>query len=167
MHAVFDKVRADERKEVVKRAQELFAVGCPKTRKPPRLSKRDKGAKRSSTTKASAEIGWLARRRSTVMAATKLPKTHNLVGAGHVATALPKTHNLVGPGMWELLCPGFTNLWGPGVWELLCPGLTTLWGPRVWDPPSCRKVLGESSGSAWPSNNNKKRERAEETFPDK
>ena len=84
-------------RRLVKRAQELFAEGCPKTSKPPRQSRRDKGTKRSSTTKASAEIGWLARRRNIVTAATtKLPKTHNLVGAGHVGAALPGTQNVVG-----------------------------------------------------------------------
>ena len=57
MRAVFDKVIADERKEVVRRAQELFASGCPRTRKPPRHSRRDKGTNRLSTTKASIEIG--------------------------------------------------------------------------------------------------------------
>ena len=31
-----------------------------------------------------------------MMAATKWPKTHNLVGAGHVGAALPGTHNFVG-----------------------------------------------------------------------
>ena len=67
--------------------------------------------------------------------------------------------------MWELLCPGLTTLWGPGMWELVCPGLTTWWGPRVWEPPSCRKVLGESNGSAWPSNI-KKLQRKEEAFQD-
>ena len=35
-----------------------------------------------------------------VRAAAKLPKTHNLVGAGHVnvGVALPRTHDLVGAG---------------------------------------------------------------------
>ena len=46
--AVFDKVTADERKEVVRRAQELFAEGCPRTMKLPRHSRRGKGAKRLS-----------------------------------------------------------------------------------------------------------------------
>jgi len=31
-----------------------------------------------------------------VTAATKWPRTHNIVGAGHVGAALPGTHNLVG-----------------------------------------------------------------------
>ena len=71
-----------------------------------------------------------------VRAATKLPRTHNLVGAGHdnVGVALPRTHDLVGPGMWE--------------------------------PPSCRRVLGESSGSAWPSNIKKRLQTEEEAFQD-
>ena len=58
LRAVFEKVSADERKEVVRRAQELFAEGCPRARNPPKQSRRDKGAKRLSTTKASTEIGW-------------------------------------------------------------------------------------------------------------
>ena len=53
-----------------------------------------------SKTKASTEIGWLRRRRRTVTVAAKLPRTHNLVGAGHVnvGVALPRTHDLVGAG---------------------------------------------------------------------
>ena len=94
LRAVFDEVGADERKEVVKRAQELFAEGCPKARNPPHQSKRDKGTNMSSKTKASAEIGWLARRRNIVTAATKLPKAHELVG----------------PGIWELLWPILATL---------------------------------------------------------
>ena len=100
LRAAFDKLSANERKEVVSRAQELFAEGCPRTRKLSRNSRRDKGAKRFSRTKTSTEIGWLARRRNMVRAATKLPRTHNLVGAGHVnvGVALPRTHDLVGAG---------------------------------------------------------------------
>ena len=100
MRAAFDKLSANERKEVVSRAQELFAEGCPRTRKLSRNSRRDKGTKRFSRTKTSTEIGWLARRRNMVRAATKLPRTHNLVGAGHVnvGVALPRTHDLVGAG---------------------------------------------------------------------
>ena len=37
MRAVFDKVSADERKAVVRRAQKIFADGCP------RHSRRGKG----------------------------------------------------------------------------------------------------------------------------
>ena len=48
LRAVFDRVSADERKEVVRRAQELFAEGCPRTTKFPRHSRRDRGAKRLS-----------------------------------------------------------------------------------------------------------------------
>ena len=96
MRVVFDKVSADERKAVVRRDQELFAEGCPRTRNPPRHSRRDKGAKKLLTTKASTEIGWPARRRSIVTCAAKLPRTHNLVGAGHAGAALPRTHDLVG-----------------------------------------------------------------------
>jgi hypothetical protein len=85
LRAVFDKVSAEDRKAVVRRAQELFAEGCPRTRNPTRHSRRDKGIMRSSITKANTESGWLARRRSIVTAATKLPRTHSLVGAGRVA----------------------------------------------------------------------------------
>ena len=98
LRAVFDKVSADERKEVVRRAQELFAEGCPRTRKLSRNSRRGKGAKRFSRTKTGTEIGWLARRRSIVTVAAKLPRTHNSAGALHVGAALPRTHDLVGAG---------------------------------------------------------------------
>ena len=50
LRAVFDKVSADERKEVVRRAQELIAAGCPRTRNPPRHARRDKGTKKLSST---------------------------------------------------------------------------------------------------------------------
>ena len=100
LRAVFDKLSANERKEVVSRAQELFAEGCPRTRKLSRNSRRGKGAKRFSRTKTSTEVVWLARRRNMVRVAAKLPRTHNLVGAGHVnvGVALPRTHDLVGAG---------------------------------------------------------------------
>ena len=112
LQAVYDKVSADERKEVVRRAQGLFAEGCPRTRNPPRQSRRDKGANMSSTTKASTEIGWLARRRSIVTAAAKLPMTHVLVGSGHMGAALPGTRNLVGAGHVGAALPGAHNLVG-------------------------------------------------------
>ena len=112
MRVVFDKVGAEERKEFVRRAQELFAEGCPRTRNPPRHPRRDKGTKRSSTTKASIDIGWLARRRSIVTVAAKLPRTHNLVGAGHVGVALLGIHNLVGAGLVGVALPGTHNLVG-------------------------------------------------------
>ena len=100
LRAAFDNLSANERKEVVSRAQELFAEGCPRTRKLSRSSRRGKGTKRFSRTKTRTEIGWLARRRNMVRAATKLPRTHNLVGAGrvNVGVALPRTHDLVGAG---------------------------------------------------------------------
>ena len=43
LRVVFDKVSTDERKEVVRRAQDLFAEGCPRTRNHPRQSRRDTG----------------------------------------------------------------------------------------------------------------------------
>ena len=36
----------------------------------------------------------------------KLPRTHNLVGAGHVGVALPGAHNLVGAGYVGVALPG-------------------------------------------------------------
>ena len=36
----------------------------------------------------------------------------------------------------------------------------------MWEPPSCRKVLGESSGSAWPNSSKHKTQREEEAFQD-
>ena len=59
LRAVFDKVSADERKEVVRRDQELFAEGCPRTRNLPRHSRRDKGTKRlSKQMQALGLAGW-------------------------------------------------------------------------------------------------------------
>ena len=66
----------------------------------------------SSTTKASTDIGWLAKRRNIVTAATKLPSTHNLAGAGHVGAALPGAHNIVGAGHVGAALPGAHNLVG-------------------------------------------------------
>ena len=98
LRAVFDKVSAEERKTVVRRAQELFAEGCPRTRNPSRHLRRDKGIKRLLETKASTETGWLARRRSTVSVGARLPRTHSLVGAGQLAE-LPQ-----GLGREQLKC---------------------------------------------------------------
>ncbi|MFM7985376.1 MAG: hypothetical protein ACKPKO_39290, partial [Candidatus Fonsibacter sp.] len=87
LRAVSDNVSADERQEIVRRAQDLFAECCPKTMKPPRQSRRDKGTKTSLTTQASVEIRWLVRRCRIVTVAATLPRTHNLVWAGHVGAA--------------------------------------------------------------------------------
>ena len=45
-------------------------------------------------------------------AATKLPKTHNLVGAGRVGAALAGAHDLVGAGHVGAALPGTQNLLG-------------------------------------------------------
>ena len=59
LRAAFDKLSANERKEVVSRAQELFAEGCPSTRKLSRNSGRDKGPRGSrSQRQALRLVGW-------------------------------------------------------------------------------------------------------------
>ncbi|MFM7989155.1 MAG: hypothetical protein ACKPKO_58560, partial [Candidatus Fonsibacter sp.] len=51
LRAVFDNLSANEMREVFKRAQELFADGCPKTRTRHNQSRQDKGTEMLSTTK--------------------------------------------------------------------------------------------------------------------
>ena len=67
LRAAFDKVKAQEKKAIARRAQELFAQGCPQSRafdkRPCRL---DKGTKRKQEASVKSEVGWLRKRRSTV-----------------------------------------------------------------------------------------------------
>ena len=71
LRAAFDKVSPAEQEAVARRAQELFAEGCPCARPQARGPRRDKGTKRLSDNLAQTEAGWLRRRRGTVAAGAK------------------------------------------------------------------------------------------------
>ena len=73
LRAVFDKAgSSEERKAVAKRAQELFAQGCPRMRAHSKKATRlDKGTKRHQKRKASSEVGWLRKRRDAVALESK------------------------------------------------------------------------------------------------
>ena len=67
-----------------------------------------------------------------MMVAAKLPRTHNLVEAGHVGVALPGTYNLVVAGHVGAALPGTHKLVGAA-------------------HVGAAELPGERSGSAWPS----------------
>ena len=59
LRAAFDKLSANERKEVVSRAQELFVEGCPRTRTVSRIPGGARGPRRSREQRQALRlVGW-------------------------------------------------------------------------------------------------------------